>query len=365
MDSLTAPGCSPEILQLVFQQPIQCNSVALDGSDFSITGPQPVSISNVTISCNTQTVTTTKISLRLSSPIITGGNYQITLVTGTDGNTLVDECGTLVLPSGIIFRVEPSVSAAFTYTIKASCKEDTIYFSHANTSGTANWNWRFDGVASTNSPSQVKIYPATGRHTAELIVSNGTCKDTASENLTLDNKVAAAFEMAATICPEDEVKFENKSTGTVHQWQWSLGNNLSSNLREPSPFRYPITGRDALYTIKLVASNTTLNCKDSVSKTIHVLGNCYIAVPSAFTPNGDGLNDYLNPNNAVKADNLLFRVYNRFGQLVFETKDWTRKWDGKINGVMQQTGVYAWILTYTHHDTGEKVFLKGTTVLIR
>ncbi len=84
--------------------------------------------------------------------------------------------------------------------------------------------------------------------------------------------------------------------------------------------------------------------------------------PSLF---GDGLNDYLQPNNVIKADNLLFRVYNRLGQLVFETRDWTRKWDGRINGVLQQTGVYTWLLTYTHHDTGEKVFMKGTTLLIR
>jgi gliding motility-associated-like protein len=364
MDSLTTPGCSPDILQLVFQQPILCNSIALNGSDFSITGPQPVSISNVAISCNTQTVTTTKITLQLSSPVITGGSYQITLGTGTDGNTLIDECGAPVLPSSITFSVKPSVSAAFTYTIKASCKEDTIYFSNTG-NGVANWNWKFDNVAASNSPNQVKIYPAKGQHTVELIVSNGTCKDTATENITLDNKVVAAFDVPGVICPEDEIKFENTSTGTVHQWQWSFGNSSTSNLHTPSPFHYPLNGRDIFYTIKLVASNSTLNCKDSASKRIQVLGNCYIAVPTAFTPNGDGLNDYLNPNNAVKADNLLFRVYNRLGQLVFETKDWTRKWDGKIKGEMQQTGVYAWILTYTHHDTGEKVFMKGTTVLIR
>jgi hypothetical protein len=60
-----------------------------------------------------------------------------------------------------------------------------------------------------------------------------------------------------------------------------------------------------------------------------------------------------------------FRVYNRLGQLVFETKDWTKKWDGKIKGIVQTTGVYAWILSFTNHDTGEKVFMKGTTLLIR
>ena len=55
----------------------------------------------------------------------------------------------------------------------------------------------------------------------------------------------------------------------------------------------------------------------------------YIAGPSAFTPNNDGLNDYLYPLNAYKATNLLFKVYNRFGKLVFETKDCTKKMEWK------------------------------------
>jgi gliding motility-associated-like protein len=100
-------------------------------------------------------------------------------------------------------------------------------------------------------------------------------------------------------------------------------------------------------------------------KQLTVLDNCYIAVPSAFTPNGDGLNDFLYPNNAIKADNLEFRVYNRWGQLVFLSRDWTQKWDGKVKGLPQNTGVYVWFLSYTHRDTGEKVFQKGTTTLIR
>jgi gliding motility-associated-like protein len=365
MDSLTAPGCSADILNLVFQRPVQCSSVALNGSDFSITGQQPVSIDNVAISCNTQTVTTTAIILHLSSPIITGGAYQITLGTGTDGNTLFDECGTPVSPGSLSFTVKASVSAAFTYTIKASCKEDTIYFSHNNSTGVTDWNWSFDNVSSTNSPNQVKIFPATGQHTARLIVSNSTCRDTATENIRLDNRVIAAFDVPPVICPEDPARLINQSSGTVNIWQWSFGNNLTSNLQHPPSFQYPINGRETFYTIKLVAVNNTMNCRDSVIKKIQVLSSCYIAVPSAFTPNGDGLNDYLHPANALKADNLVFKVYSRFGQLVFETRDWTKKWDGRINGMMQPAAVYAWFLSYTHRDTGEKVFMKGTTVLIR
>jgi hypothetical protein len=50
---------------------------------------------------------------------------------------------------------------------------------------------------------------------------------------------------------------------------------------------------------------------------------------------------------------------------VFETKDWTKKWDGKINGDPQGAGTYVWMLRYTDRDTGKPFSIKGTTVLIR
>jgi len=95
------------------------------------------------------------------------------------------------------------------------------------------------------------------------------------------------------------------------------------------------------------------------------LRTCYIAVPNAFTPNGDGVNDYLYPLNAYKADALEFNVYNRLGQLVFHSTDWTKKWDGTINGQVQNSGNYVWTLRYINHDSGKKVFLKGNSTLIR
>ncbi|HXR80796.1 MAG TPA: gliding motility-associated C-terminal domain-containing protein, partial [Saprospiraceae bacterium] len=128
---------------------------------------------------------------------------------------------------------------------------------------------------------------------------------------------------------------------------------------------FPINNIESFYTIKLLARNNAIGCTDTVSKVLKVLDNCFIAVPSAFTPNGDGLNDYLYPNNALKTKDLEFKVFNRWGQAVFESHNWQEKWDGKIKGVLQQTGVYVWFLRYTHLDTGKKVFQKGTTTLIR
>ena len=69
--------------------------------------------------------------------------------------------------------------------------------------------------------------------------------------------------------------------------------------------------------------------------------------------------------NAIHAMQLEFRVYNRMGQVIFFGRDWTQKWDGRVNGLAQATGVYAWTLSYIDRDSKQRVFKKGTSLLIR
>ena len=114
----------------------------------------------------------------------------------------------------------------------------------------------------------------------------------------------------------------------------------------------------------MIVTNS-IGCSDTATHTLTVVGNCFIAIPKGFSPNGDGLNDYLYPTNAYKAKDLWFRVFNRGGQQIFETRNWTNKWDGSFRGNPQDPGTYVWILNYTNIDTGKRIELKGTTVLIR
>lgn len=368
-DSIRVVDCAPDVLRITFRKPVQCNSIASDGSDFIISGPQAVSVNNVTFTCNTSnasSVSVSEIDLHLSSSIITGGDYRVILTTGTDGNPVVDECGTYLLPGSFIpFVTKSSVSASFTHRITTSCQEDTVRFFHTTQAGVTSWRWSFNDTSLSGIANPVRIFPSSGEQVIQLIVTNGTCSDTARDTILLNNKVTAAFDMPDIICPEDTLHFVNRSSENTTKWEWSFGGGMSSNLLSPSPFNYPFTGRETYYTVQLKVVNTSTNCRDSVSKKVKVLSGCYIALPTAFTPNGDGLNDFLHPANALKAENLEFKVFNRFGQLVFATRDWTKKWDGRINGIPQATGVYVWMLNFTNKDTKEKIFMKGTTVLIR
>ncbi|MBL7749995.1 MAG: gliding motility-associated C-terminal domain-containing protein, partial [Chitinophagaceae bacterium] len=89
-----------------------------------------------------------------------------------------------------------------------------------------------------------------------------------------------------------------------------------------------------------------------------------IYVPSAFTPNGDGKNDILRALPAGVQQFLYFRVYNRWGQLVFQTQDHRIGWDGKINGQIPPTGTFVWVAEGIDY-LGQRILRKGTVVLIR
>lgn len=364
MDSLTAVTCAPQTLQLVFQKNITCTSIADDGSDFKITGPTAVTITSVKGTCDAGTT----ITIQLASPIVQEGTYQLSLLTGSDGNTLIDECGLEITPATLSFSVKDTVSAAFSTQLLYGCTTDTVRFSHDGRNGVTSWLWSLDDSITSTLQNPTAYYTNFGPKNIQLIVSNGFCSDTlaTSAQINLDNAMNAAFEAPQYICPGDQVQLKNNSTGNLITWQWNFGNGTTSSLQTPEPFQYaPVTTRaDVDIAIQLIVENNH-HCFDTAIQHTTELYNCYIAVPSAFTPNGDGINDYLYPLNAYKATQLDFKVYNRYGQLVWETQDWTRKWDGTYKGKAQNTGTFVWTLRYVNTDTGKQVVQQGTTVLIR
>ncbi len=363
-DSLAPVGCAPQILKVVFRKAIQCNSVAADGSDFTVNGATPVTVTAASGTCNSNGLSST-VFVTLNGPILTAGNYQIVLRRGTDGNTIIDECAKET-PAGstINFSTADTVSADFTYQAFLGCKIDSVVFHHDGRNGVNKWNWLFDGVRSSRSQDTIMRYKVFGVKTARLAVSNGICTGTTTVSYNLDNYLKAGFISPGVLCPKDTAAFTDTSLGKIRSWAWNFGNGNTSASKKPPVQLYPPTHLQMTYLVQLTVEDS-IGCRDSITQKLLVVNNCYIDVPSAFTPNGDGLNDYLYPLNAYKAEQLQFRVYNRMGQLVWQTTDWTRKWDGRVNGQLPATSTFVWFLNYTNRETKQKIHQQGTTVLIR
>lgn len=362
-DSISPPGCAPDELNVVFSDPILCSSIATDGSDFIINGSTSSVVTAASTVCSDNV--TTLVKLKLSSPIYKEGNYEVALARGSDGNTVTNECS-LETPAGSIinFSTKDTVSADFNYTISYGCKADTGIFLYSGGSQVNQLSWQFDNRTTSTQQNPVYVFPTFGEQHVRLQVSNGTCTDSSEATFSLDNELKANFAAPVSLCPQDVGNFRDSSIGKVVTWDWNFGNGTTSTLQNPPAQVFQITTRDENYAVRLIVRDEH-DCFDTAMRQVKVLNNCYITVPTAFTPNNDGVNDYLYPINAFKAKNLIFKVYNRLGQLVFETTDFMRKWDGSFKGIKQQTGTYVWTFQYTNIDTGQPFSLKGTTVLIR
>lgn len=172
-------------------------------------------------------------------------------------------------------------------------------------------------------------------------------------------KVKAFAGRDTSIVLNQTLQFEG--SGGVNYF-WSPPTGLS-DVTIPNPVGVYGPEIDSVYYRLLVTDQA--GCTDSAFVKVKVFKTTpTIYVPSAFTPNNDGLNDILRPI-AIGIDKIrYFSIYNRWGQMVFTTSENGRGWDGKIAGHFQNSGVFVWIVSAIDY-AGKPFFLKGTVTLIR
>lgn len=151
-------------------------------------------------------------------------------------------------------------------------------------------------------------------------------------------------------------RLQARNFGSTVHW------NPATNLDNTASFSPVFKGStDQLYTIQIT---TNTGCITIDTQFVKIVNGVEIYVPTAFTPNSDGLNDVLRPTPMGLKDLHYFRVYNRWGQLVYQTNTLRQGWDGKFNGTPQAAGTFVWIAEGIGVD-GKVYMKKGTSVLIR
>ena len=150
----------------------------------------------------------------------------------------------------------------------------------------------------------------------------------------------------------------NATGGTKYAWNPSIYLSCDNC---PDPVSLPKEDM-VIYCVDVTDDH---GCKDTACTTVIVDTSCSnIFVPTAFTPNGDGLNDYISINNTCQIDKLNFAIFNRWGQKVFETNDVLKKWDGMFNGAEQSTSTFFFILN-AELINGRTIIQRGDITLIR
>jgi gliding motility-associated-like protein len=151
------------------------------------------------------------------------------------------------------------------------------------------------------------------------------------------------------------------ATGGVY-YDWSPATSLSSTaISNPiALYRTPFSS----IRYRMIASDS-IGCPDTAFLTVRVFQTApSVFVPTGFTPNGDGLNDIIKPVLAGIKKLNYFRIFNRWGQLVYETQQEGQGWDGRINGQLQGTHVFVWTVSAVDY-LDQPYFAKGTLTLIR
>ena len=104
------------------------------------------------------------------------------------------------------------------------------------------------------------------------------------------------------------------------------------------------------------------DCRISDTVTIQIKHKDSLYIPDAFSPNNDGVNDVFRAIGS--ASEYSMKVFNRWGQLVFQTKSITEGWNGRISGKLQASGVYVYLVQY-RNASGQVMDRKGTVLLMQ
>ncbi|WP_241559201.1 gliding motility-associated C-terminal domain-containing protein [Chitinophaga barathri] len=259
----------------------------------------------------------------------------------------------------IQLRVAANVVAAFTVQ-DSSCAPFIANFDNISKGGVT-FNWDFgDGTTSTD-PYPTHTYSIPGRYPVRLEAFDpNTCNQ--RHDTTIFITVMPPPTAQFTYQPNKPVEntphmFTNQSTGATH-YRWDFGDGNTSTEVNPT-YQYLRTGT---YDVCLIAF-TEFGCTDTTCQQVSAIVNPLYDVPTAFSPNGDGVNDIWE----IKGFGIVhydMKVFNRWGQLVFQSNDQKLGWNGRFNGTVQPLDAYAFVLNIEFSD-GNKVTKTGNVTLLR
>ncbi|HCS21022.1 MAG TPA: hypothetical protein DIW47_10770 [Bacteroidetes bacterium] len=236
--------------------------------------------------------------------------------------------------------------ASFRQDPDTGCMEHTVNFINESQYATS-YRWFFgDGGQSTDeNPTHTYVNP--GIYTVSLIAygPGGVDDTTKVDQIVVIQKPYANFYVTPFVAwmPNTTFTFVNTSLlATSYIWDIESpdGNDITTTDENPI-LDLNVEGE---YSIRLIAIND-YGCRDTAYREnlVRVNADGVLLVPDAFTPNGDGINDQFRPVfEGVERENYHFRVYNRWGELIFDTRDIDEAWDGTFQGKMCESEVYVW-----------------------
>jgi gliding motility-associated-like protein len=242
----------------------------------------------------------------------------------------------------------------------AICPGDTVDFVDGSTSTypLTEWRWAFeDGSEADTRQHPRHVFQYGGLYNVGLATANTKgCTDTVFKKILVDPVHANAGP--DTILVRGESLSFQANGGTNYLWTPPdyLNDPLIAN-----PTGHFIQNGKFSYILKVTSA---IGCISYDTVNITVIENPYLDLPNMFTPNGDGLNDRFRPIYAGYQQIKSFKIFNRYGQEVFNSRSSEDSWDGTFSGQPLEIGVYFWLLE-AKDRSGQDVVKKGDVTLLR
>jgi len=236
----------------------------------------------------------------------------------------------------------------------------TLFTSTSTTTGApiVGWNWSFGNGTSGTGPQTTTTFATQGQYLATLTVfaQNG-CSSTVTQTLDILNAPVAAFTIAGELFTDTPIEFTDNSFGATN-WQYNFGDGNGAIVAEPV-HEYTEAGQYII--IQTVTNSAGCSDRDSLLISIKEREILPPKLPNAFSPNGDGVNDFFYVRGGP-FETMQLNVYNGWGELIFETADPLAGWDGKHDGKAEINGVYVYTVIAksvdgVEHDRSGKVTL--------
>lgn len=268
---------------------------------------------------------------------------------------ITDSSGCPAVYDTINVEVNPKIMTSLLPDVFQGCEPLGVNFKDISAPNIINWKWYFGDGDSSIVQNPNHIYSA-GKYTVTLIAYGaGGC----FSELSIPNlinvwpmpQVNFYLDPAVTTIDNPTINFVNTSTNG-NSWLWKFGDGTTGSTENIS-HTYP---EDGSYNVWLIV-RTDKGCIDSAMYIANVIVD-EITVPNVITPNGDGSNDKFVIQNVDKLESSYLRVYNRWGTLIYSSKNYKNDWDG--DGAAD--GVYYWQLDYKTYF--REATEKGTLTII-
>ncbi|GAB5419229.1 MAG: hypothetical protein Crog4KO_25740 [Crocinitomicaceae bacterium] len=265
-------------------------------------------------------------------------------VTGTDAN------GCIAMDD-VTVTVEPIPQPSFIADTLSICEPGTVVFNNTTIGSFTDCTWDFgDGNAGTGCADVPNIYQNGGSYDVTLTVTsaNGcTNSVTYTDYIYVENIPDPSFipSIYTVISLDTEISFDNNSSGASN-YEWDFGDGSPTVTTMNPTHEFP-TDATSGYLVTLYGYSP-IGCVDSFSTVIQVNEEVIYYIPNTFTPDGDEFNQTFQPIFTAGFDpyDWNIKIYNRWGQLVYESSDPEAGWDGTFNGRMVQDGTYVWTVEF-------------------